>query len=123
MVEFEFWWLLIIPLFFGLGWFAARIDIAQIISESTDFPSAYFKGLNFLIKNQYEKAAEAFSHAVKINNESLEIHFVLGSLYRRTGQLDRAINLHIDLLETRELTHQQQESVKAELALDYFKTG
>ena len=71
MVEFEFWWLLIIPLFFGLGWFAARIDIAQIISESTDFPSAYFKGLNFLIKNQYEKAAEAFSHAVKINNESI----------------------------------------------------
>jgi|TARA_B110000967_G_C18884659_1_gene563221 lipopolysaccharide biosynthesis regulator YciM len=123
MVEFEFWWLLIIPLFFGLGWFAARIDIAQIISESTDLPSAYFKGLNFLIKNQYEKAAEAFSHAVKINNESLEIHFVLGSLYRRTGQLDKAINLHIDLLETRELNQKQQESVKAELALDYFKAG
>ena len=123
MVEFEFWWLLIIPLFFGLGWFAARIDIAQIISESTDFPSAYFKGLNYLIKNQYEKAADSFSEAVKINNESLEVHFVLGSLYRRTGQLDKAINLHIDLLETRELNHQQQESVKAELALDYFKAG
>jgi lipopolysaccharide biosynthesis regulator YciM len=123
MVEFEFWWLLIIPLFFGLGWFAARIDIAQIISESTDFPSAYFKGLNFLIKNQYEKAAEAFSQAVKINNGSLEIHFVLGSLYRRTGQLDKAINLHIDLLETRDLNQKQQESVKAELALDYFKAG
>jgi lipopolysaccharide biosynthesis regulator YciM len=123
MVEFEFWWLLIIPLFFGLGWFAARIDIAQIISESTDFPSSYFKGLNFLIKNQYEKAAEAFSQAVKINNESLEIHFVLGSLYRRTGQLDKAINLHMDLLETRELSRKQQESVKAELALDYFKAG
>ena len=123
MVEFEFWWLLIIPLFFGLGWFAARIDIAQIISESTDFPSAYFKGLNYLIKNQYEKAADAFSQAVNINNESLEVHFVLGSLYRRTGQLDKAINLHIDLLETRDLNQQQQESVKAELALDYFKAG
>jgi len=123
MVEFEFWWLLIIPLFFGLGWFAARIDIAQIISESTDFPSAYFKGLNYLIKNQYEKAADSFSQVVKINNESLEVHFVLGSLYRRTGQLDKAINLHIDLLETRELNQQQQESVKAELALDYFKAG
>ncbi len=123
MVEFEFWWLLIIPFFFGLGWFAARIDIAQIISESTDFPSAYFKGLNFLIKNQYEKAAEAFNQAVKINNGSLEIHFVLGSLYRRTGQLDKAINLHIDLLQTRELNQKQQESVKAELALDYFKAG
>ena len=32
MVEFEFWWLLVIPFFFGLGWIAARIDIKQIIS-------------------------------------------------------------------------------------------
>ncbi len=123
MVEFEFWWLLVIPFFFGLGWSAARIDIRQIISESTDFPSSLFKGLNYLIKNQYEKAAESFGDALKINNESLEIHFVLGSIYRRNGQLDKAINLHIELLDTRELNTKQRESVKAELALDYFKAG
>jgi len=123
MVEFEFWWLLVIPFFFGLGWSAARIDIRQIISESTDFPSSLFKGLNYLIKNQYDKAAESFGDALKINNESLEIHFVLGSIYRRNGQLDKAINLHIELLDTRELNIKQRESVKAELALDYFKAG
>ena len=63
MVEFEFWWLLVIPFFFALGWLAARIDIKQIISESTDLPSAYFKGLHYLITNQYEKAIEAFDNA------------------------------------------------------------
>mgnify|MGYP000300365059 CR=1 FL=1 len=72
MVEFEFWWLLVIPFFFALGWFAARVDISQIISESTDLPSAYFKGLHYLITNQYEKAIEAFNDAIKINNNSLE---------------------------------------------------
>ena len=123
MVEFEFWWLLVIPFFFMLGWFAARVDIKQIISESTDLPSAYFKGLHYLIKNQNEKAIEAFDNAIKINNDSLELHFALGALLRRTGQIDRAINLHIDLLEKRELTQSQQESVKAELAQDYFKAG
>ena len=123
MVEFEFWWLLVIPFFFMLGWFAARVDIKQIISESTDLPSAYFKGLHYLIKNQNEKAIEAFDNAIKINNDSLELHFALGALLRRTGQIDRAINLHIDLLEKRELTQNQQESVKAELAQDYFKAG
>ena len=123
MVEFEFWWLLVIPFFFALGWLAARIDIRQIISESTDLPSAYFKGLHYLITNQYEKAIEAFNNAIKINNESLELHFALGALLRRTGQIDRAINLHIDLLEKKELTLNQQESVKAELAQDYFKAG
>jgi len=123
MVEFEFWWLLVIPFFFALGWLAARVDIKQIISESTDLPSAYFKGLHYLITNQYEKAIEAFDNAIKINNDSLELHFALGALLRRTGQIDRAINLHIDLLKKRELTQSQQESVKAELAQDYFKAG
>jgi lipopolysaccharide biosynthesis regulator YciM len=123
MVEFEFWWLLVIPFFFALGWLAARVDIKQIISESTDLPSAYFKGLHYLITNQYEKAIEAFDDAIKINNDSLELHFALGALLRRTGQIDRAINLHIDLLEKRELTPEQMESVKAELAQDYFKAG
>jgi lipopolysaccharide biosynthesis regulator YciM len=51
------------------------------------------------------------------------LHFALGALLRRAGQIDRAINLHIDLLEKRELTPEQMESVKAELAQDYFKAG
>ena len=123
MVEFEFWWLLVIPFFFALGWLAARIDIKQIISESTDLPSSYFKGLQCLITNQYDKAIEAFDDAIKINNNSLELHFALGALLRRTGQIDRAINLHINLLEKKELTLEQQDSVKAELAQDYFKAG
>ncbi|KRO77670.1 lipopolysaccharide assembly protein LapB [Methylophilaceae bacterium] len=123
MVEFEFWWLLVIPFFFGLGWIAARIDIKQIISESTDFPAAYFKGIHYLITNQYEKATESFSEAVKANDNSMEIHFALGSLLRRTGQIDKAISLHLDLLENREMNVDQQESVKAELAQDYFKAG
>ena len=123
MVEFEFWWLLVIPLFFGLGWISARIDIKQIISESTDFPAAYFKGLHYLITNQYDKATESLSEAVKANKNSIEIHFALGNLLRRTGQLDKAISLHIDLLENREMSVNQRESVQAELAQDYYSAG
>jgi len=123
MVEFEFWWILVIPFFFGLGWIAARIDIKQIISESTDFPAAYFKGVHYLITNQYDKATDSFTAAVKANDNSMETHFALGSLLRRTGQIDKAISLHLELLENREMSIGQQESVKAELAQDYFKAG
>ena len=52
-IEFEYWWLLIFPLFFLLGWIAARVDIKQLIAESTTLPAAYFKGLNFLISDQH----------------------------------------------------------------------
>ena len=90
MIEFEYWWLLVLPLFFTLGWIAARVDIRQLLSESTTLPAAYFKGLNFLIGDQHDKAVEAFSEAVQANSDSLELHFALGSLFRRTGETDRA---------------------------------
>ena len=123
MIEFEYWWLLVLPLFFTLGWIAARVDIRQLLSESTTLPAAYFKGLNFLISDQHDKAVEAFSEAVLANTDSLELHFALGSLFRRTGETDRAINLHVNLLDKKELTEPQKNAVKAELAQDYLKAG
>ena len=122
-IEFEYWWLLVLPLFFTLGWIAARVDIKQLIAESTALPAAYFKGLNFLISDQHNKAVEAFSEAMQANTDSLELHFALGSLFRRTGETDRAINMHLNLLDKKELTDNQRSAVKAELAQDYLKAG
>jgi len=122
-IEFEYWWLLVLPLFFTLGWIAARVDIKQLLSESTALPAAYFKGLNFLISDQHDKAVEAFSEAMIANTDSLELHFALGSLFRRTGETDRAINMHLNLLDKKELTENQKSAVKAELAQDYLKAG
>ena len=122
-IDFEYWWLLVLPLFFTLGWIAARVDIRQLIAESTALPAAYFKGLNFLISDQHDKAVEAFSEAIQANTDSLELHFALGSLFRRTGETDRAINMHLNLLDKKELTDNQKSAVKAELAQDYLKAG
>jgi len=122
-MEFEFWWLLALPLFFSLGWLAARVDLKQLLAESTALPAAYFKGLNFLITNQQDKAIEAFTEAVQANTDSLELHFALGSLFRKRGEVDRAIHLHLHLLEKKELEPQQKLAVTAELAQDYLKAG
>lgn len=122
-MEFEFWWLLALPLFFSLGWLAARVDLKQLLAESTALPAAYFKGLNFLISNQHDKAIEAFSEAVQANTDSLELHFALGSLFRRRGEVDRAIHLHLNLLTKKDLEPQQKLAVTAELAQDYLKAG
>lgn len=123
MIEVELWWLLALPFFFTLGWLAARIDIKQILAESTMLPAAYFKGLNFLISHQQDKAIVAFSEALEANADSLELHFALGSLFRRSGEIDRAIHLHLNLIENKELTPSQTLAVKAELAQDYLKAG
>jgi lipopolysaccharide biosynthesis regulator YciM len=122
-MEFEYWWLLGFPLFFGLGWIAARIDIRQIVTESRALPSSYFKGLNFLLNEQPDKAIEAFIEVVKVDPETIELHFALGSLFRRRGEYDRAIRMHQNLLERPGLGADQKLIALAELGQDYLKAG
>jgi len=122
-MEFEYWWLLGFPLFFGLGWMAARIDIKQIVSESRALPRSYFKGLNFLLNEQPDKAIEAFIEVVKVDPETIELHFALGSLFRRRGEYDRAIRMHQNLLERPGLGADQKLIALAELGQDYLKAG
>jgi len=121
------WWLLALPVFFGLGWLAARIDINQLLRESRALPRSYFAGLNFLLNEQPDKAIEAFLDAAKIDPETIELHFALGSLFRRRGETDRAIRVHKHLIERTapfiQLSEEQRLHALSELGQDYLKAG
>jgi lipopolysaccharide biosynthesis regulator YciM len=122
-MEFEIWWLLGIPLFFTLGWIAARVDIRQLLSESRSLPRGYFKGLNFLLNDQPDKAIDAFIEIVKLDPETVELHFALGNLFRRRGETERAIRVHQNLLSRPDLPLDQQTQAMFELGQDYLKAG
>jgi lipopolysaccharide assembly protein B len=122
-LNFELWWLFGFALFFGLGWLAARIDIKQLLSESRQLPRSYFKGLNFLLNEQPDKAIEAFIEVVKVDPETVELHFALGSLFRRRGETERAIRMHRNLLERSDLGQDQRLHAMVELGEDYLKAG
>lgn len=122
-MEFEYWWLLGFPLFFGLGWLAARVDIKHLVTESRALPRSYFKGLNFLLNEQPDKAIEAFIEVVRVDPQTVELHFALGSLFRRRGEYDRAIRMHQHLLERADLRQEQRLGAQLELGEDYLKAG
>ncbi|MDY7575939.1 lipopolysaccharide assembly protein LapB [Actimicrobium sp. CCI2.3] len=122
-MEFEIWWLLGIPIFFGLGWIAARVDIRQLIAESRTLPNGYFKGLNFLLNEQPDKAIDAFIEIVKLDPETVELHFALGNLFRRRGETERAIRVHQNLLARPDLPLEHQVHAQYELGQDYLKAG
>ena len=122
-MEFEIWWLLSIPLFFGLGWIAARIDIKQLLSESRSLPKGYFKGLNFLLNEQPDKAIDAFIEIVKLDPETADLHFALGNLFRRRGETERAIRMHQNLLLRPDLPPEQRMQAQYELGQDFLKAG
>jgi len=122
-MEFEIWWLLGIPVFFALGWIAARVDIKQLVSESRSLPRGYFKGLNFLLNEQPDKAIDAFIEIVKLDPETADMHFALGNLFRRRGETERAIRVHQNLLSRPDLPIEQQVHAQYELGMDYLKAG
>jgi lipopolysaccharide assembly protein B len=122
-MEFEPWMLLVFPLFFGMGWLAARIDIKQLLSESSALPRSYFQGLNFLLNEQQDKAIEAFIEVVKVDPQTVELHFALGSLFRRRGEVDRALRMHLNLLDRADLDQEKRQQALFELAQDYLKAG
>jgi lipopolysaccharide biosynthesis regulator YciM len=122
-MDFELWWLLGIPVFFGLGWLAARVDINQLVSESRALPRGYFKGLNFLLNEQPDKAIDAFIEIVILDPETVELHFALGNLFRRRGETERAIRVHQNLLARPDLPPEQRTQAQFELGEDYLKAG
>ena len=122
-MEFELWWLLAFPLFFVLGWLAARVDIKHLVKESRALPRTYLTGLNFLLNEQPDKAIDAFIEAVKIDNQTVELHFALGSLFRRRGETDRAIRMHQNLIDREDLSDEQRQHALSELGLDFLKAG
>ncbi len=122
-MEFETWWLLAIPLFFGLGWAAARIDLRHARGDANSLPDAYFKGLNFLLNEQSDKAIDAFVDVVKLDPDTIELHFALGNLFRRRGETDRAIRVHQNLVERGDLDAHQREHALYELGQDFLKAG
>jgi len=121
----EWWpWLLLLALgFFGAGWLFARIDIKHLLSESRALPQSYFRGLNFLLNEQPDQAIESFLEVTRQNPEAVELQFGLASLFRRRGEVDRAIRVHQALSERADLPAEQRTMALLELALDYQKAG
>ncbi len=123
MIEFEYWQLLFLPLFFALGWAAARVDIKHVVKESRSLPQSYFQGLNFLLNEQPDRAIESFVEAVKVDPQTIELHFALGGLFRRRGEFERAIRMHQGLIERDDLPQHFKLSALEELGRDFLKAG
>ena len=123
-MDIDLWWLLPIPaVFFGLGWVAARIDIRHLLTESRALPLSYFRGLNFLLNEQPDKAIESFIEVVKVDPQTIDLHFALGSLFRRQGEIDRAIRMHQNLLDRPDLPADKRTMATYELAQDFHRAG
>ena len=123
-MEFNLTWILLgLPVAFVLGWLASRWDLRQVRADNRQAPKAYFKGLNFLLNEQQDKAIDAFIEAVQNDPDTTELHFALGNLFRRRGEYNRAVRVHEHLLSRADLSRPDRDRAQHALAQDFLKAG
>lgn len=120
-MEFELWYLIVVPLLFIAGWWFRGLDQRQ--REQEQRPGTYYKGINLLLNDQPDKAIDAFIEVVKLDPETIELHHALGNLFSRRGEFDRAVRIHNHLLNREDLPSHERSLALFELGSDYLKAG
>lgn len=116
--------LLLLPVAAASGWFAARSSArkekGQCVGETGP---TYFRGLNHLLNEEPDKAIDAFVEMLEVDSDTVETHLALGNLFRRRGEVERAIRIHQNLIARPALTREQRAQALLELGQDYMRAG
>jgi lipopolysaccharide biosynthesis regulator YciM len=108
----------------ALGYVFARFGESDDGPTSSEQLSAdYFKGLNYVLNEEPDRAVELFTRMAELDDEALETHFALGGLFRKRGEVDRAIRVHQNLMARPSLSRPQKDRAEAALAEDYLSAG
>ena len=112
---------LMLPLGAALGWYLARRWPRPI--EQDRSRSQYLAGLSHLANQDPDQAIAAFVKAVEVDDETVELHLTLGSLFRKRGEVDRAMRIHENLLARPSLKPAYRNQARFELAQDFLQAG
>ena len=105
------------------GWALGRFGEREEEDPPPPLNIDYLKGLNFLLNEQTDQALEHFLKMVRVDDKTIETHFALGSLFRRRGEVDRAIRIHQNIIARPDLASEQRDQALFSLAKDYLKAG
>lgn len=105
------------------GWAMGRFGEREEGDAPPPLNIDYLKGLNFLLNEQTDQALEHFLRMVRVDDKTIETHFALGSLFRRRGEVDRAIRIHQNIIARPDLASEQRDQAMYSLAKDYLAAG
>ena len=115
---------LLVGLAVGKAWERYKLQDGRWIDRRRARESPhYMLGLNFLVSNQLDLAIEELTKAAGLDADALEIHLILGNLYREKGQVSKAIQAHQSLLQRPRLTKLEHAYVLFCLGLDFKRGG
>ncbi len=121
-MEFDLWYLVALPALFAAGWLCRGFDRRQR-SEKTQLPEHFTRGVALLLDDEPDKAIDILVEACRLDPDLIELHHMLGKLFRRRGEFERAIRLHLHLVNRSDHSDADRTKALSELAEDYFAAG
>lgn len=115
--------LLLLPLAAATGWFVARQSHAREEDEVRGLNPDYVRGLSHLVNNDTDQAIEVFIGLMEADEGTIDLHLALGSLFRKRGEVDRALRIHQNLVQRPQLKPLHRNQARFELARDYLAAG
>lgn len=117
-------WPLLLPAAACSGWWVANRNKYNNNPTSPNHLSReYVVGLNYLLNEQSDKAVDIFIKLLEVDSDTVETHLALGSLFRRRGEVDRAIRIHQNLIARPQLSLLQRKEALMSLGQDYMSAG
>ena len=123
------WWVLpvcMLPVFFAMGWFAARVDMRAVLKQAKTVPTDFYAGVDALVDKNTDVAVRAFGDVLAKHEDTpqpYELPVSMGKLYRNRGENDKAIALHQKLLDSPDLLGEKRQRVLYELGQDFQNAG
>lgn len=115
---------LLLPLGLALGWHLRRLaDETPESRNGTPVSADYLEGLQLLASGDPDRAIAALTRAVAVDQDTIELHLTLGRLFRKRGEVDRAMRIHQHLMTREGLPAEQINHLRLELARDYHEAG
>lgn len=108
----------------GIAWYLGyRARRKEEIPQKSNIPRDYLIGLNFLLNEETDKAVDVFVKMLEVDSDTVETHLAVGKLFRRRGEVDRAIRIHQNLIARPQLQRVHREQSLYELGQDYLSAG
>ncbi len=117
------WLFILLPVIFATGWFARSFDLRENKYVSAGETQTLYKGLDLLLNNKPDQAMGSVVKLGKVDPGPVDLHFSLGSLFRKRGDYARAVKIHNHLSHRADLSKTVRARAMYELGKDYLKAG
>lgn len=116
-------WLLLVFAALLSAWWLGFYSRKKRAEAKLNLPRDYLVGLNYVLNEETDKAVDVFIKMLEVDSQTVETHLAVGKLFRRRGEVDRAIRIHQNLIARPQLDKFYREQSLFELGQDYLSAG